>query len=55
MDTAKPPASSEELTILDPLERRCRLRWREALVVDRLLAAAEADELVLMDRDISFP
>jgi hypothetical protein len=55
MDTARPPASSEELTMREPLDRRWRLRWSEAFVVERLLAAAEAEEFVLILNDISFP
>ena len=49
MDTAKPPASSLELTIRDPLESLCRLFWRASLVFPRLRPEALAAELTLID------
>jgi hypothetical protein len=39
IDTAKPPASSDEELILEPLESLWRLFWRLTLVLLRLYAA----------------
>jgi hypothetical protein len=48
MDTANPPASSNEVLIRDPLESFCRLRCKLVLVLLRLYAAAEEALFVLM-------
>jgi hypothetical protein len=49
MDTAKPPASSAAVEILDPLERRARLFCRRSLDLCRLSEARVEEELVLME------
>jgi hypothetical protein len=52
METARPPASSDELTIREPLDKRCKLFCNDTLVIARLLADAVAAELVLIDSDM---
>jgi hypothetical protein len=48
IETAKPPASSEELLIREPLESLCRLFCRFTLVLPRLYAAILEAVLVLI-------
>jgi hypothetical protein len=48
IETARPPASSADELMRDPLESRLRLRCRFTLVLLRLYAAAEEALFVLM-------
>jgi hypothetical protein len=48
IETARPPASSADELMRDPLESRLRLFWRFTLVLLRLYAAAEEAVLVLI-------
>src|SRR5262249_44793039 len=52
IETARPPASSAGVTILEPLESRLRLFCNEALEAARLFAATVAAKLVLMTTDM---
>src|SRR3954466_11875546 len=52
MDTARPPASSDGVTILEPLESRFRLFCKLSLEAARLFAATVAAKLVLMTTDM---
>jgi hypothetical protein len=52
METPNPPASSEELASLDPLERRFMLFWSMLFALPRFVAARVAAVLVLIMTDI---
>ena len=49
METARPPASSLEVTMRRPLESRERLFWRASLAFPRLRPAPLAAGLTLME------
>src|SRR5882724_3407704 len=52
IETARPPASSDGLTIFEPLESRFRLFCNISLEAARLFAATVAAKFVLMTTDM---
>jgi hypothetical protein len=53
IDTAKPPASSDELVIFDPLDNRAKLFCNITLLLFKFIAAVLAEMFVLMTTLIS--
>jgi hypothetical protein len=52
IETARPPASSDGLTIFEPLESRFRLFCKFSFEAARLFAATVAAKFVLMTTDM---
>jgi len=49
METARPPASSAAVEILEPLDKRAKLFWRRSLDFCKLKEASVEEVFVLME------